>query len=119
MTPVLYRSIFAVVAVFATALSSFAWDDVGHQITGYIAWQRMSPTARENVIRILRAAPEDSHLSALYMNYGPEPEAVRKREYFELVTTWADIVRDRAFENRYRKYHKSNWHYDDYFWRPT
>lgn len=99
------------------ALPAFAWDDVGHKITAYIAWQRMTPAARENVIRILRAAPEDAQLSPFYMNYGPEPEEVRKREFFELVATWADIVRDRAFENRYRKYHHSNWHYSDFFWR--
>ncbi len=96
-----------------------AWDDVGHKITGYIAWQRMSPEARENVIKILRAAPEDSHLSAFYMNYGPQEEAVRKLDYFTMVPTWADIVRDRTFANRFAKYHKSNWHYSDTFWRQV
>ncbi|MCA1608099.1 MAG: S1/P1 nuclease, partial [Acidobacteria bacterium] len=107
------------VYVTLSAATAWAWDDVGHKITGYIAWQRMAPQARDNVIRVLRTAPEDSHLSAFYMAYGPEPEAVRKREYFELVTTWADIIRDRAFDNRYKKYHRSNWHYDDFFWRQT
>ncbi|HKP68784.1 MAG TPA: hypothetical protein VJV05_05850, partial [Pyrinomonadaceae bacterium] len=53
---------------------ALAWDDVGHKTTAYIAWQRMSPAARETVIKILRAAPEDSQLSAFYMNYGAEPE---------------------------------------------
>ena len=54
------------------ALPARGWDDVGHKITGYVAWQRMSPAAREEVIRILRKAPEDSHLSAIYMVYGPQ-----------------------------------------------
>lgn len=103
--------------IIFSVLPASAWDDVGHKITAYIAWQRMSPQARENVIKILRDAPEDSHLATLYMTNGPEPEATRKREYFELVSTWADIVRDRDFENRYKKYHKSNWHYADTFWR--
>lgn len=108
-------------AIFAALMfqSAFAWDDVGHKITGYIAWQRMSPTARENVIKLLRAAPEDSHLSAFYMNYGPQPEAARQLDYFMLVPTWADIVRDRAFATRYAKYHKSTWHYSDTFWRQV
>ncbi len=79
----------------------------------------MSPTARENVIRILRTAPEDSHLSAFYMQSGPEPEQTKKLEYFMLASTWADIIRDRAFENRQKKYHKSNWHYDDTFWKQV
>ena len=97
----------------------FGWDDVGHKTTAYIAWQRMSPSARENVIRILRSAPEDSHLSAFYMPYGPESDETKRLEYFMLTATWADIVRDRAFENRQKKYHKSNWHYDDTFWRQV
>src|SRR5690606_8053793 len=96
-----------------------AWGDVGHKITGYIAWQRMSPEAREDVMESLRAAPEDSHLSAFYMNYGPQEEAVRKLDYFTMVPTWADIVRDRTFANRFAKYHKSNWHYSDTFWRQV
>jgi hypothetical protein len=108
-------------AILATSLSGlcFGWDDVGHKTTAYIAWQRMSPTARDNVIRILRSAPEDSHLSAFYMPYGPESEESKRLEYFMLAATWADIVRDRAFENRQKKYHKSNWHYDDTFWKQV
>ncbi len=99
--------------------SSLGWDDVGHKTTAYIAWQRMSPVARENVIRILRSAPEDSHLSAFYMQYGPGPEQTRKLEFFMLTSTWPDIVRDRAFENRQKKYHKGNWHNDDTFWKQV
>ena len=79
----------------------------------------MSPLARENVIKILREAPEDSQLATYYMIYGPEPEATRKLEYFMLVPTWADIIRERSFETRYRKYHRGNWHYDDTFWKQV
>ena len=113
----IWRAVVFGVILSVLFVSSFAWDDVGHKTTAYIAWQRMSPVARENVIRILRAAPEDSHLSAYYMGFGPEPEQTKKLEYFMLSATWADIVRDRAFENRQKKYHKSNWHYDDTFWK--
>jgi hypothetical protein len=116
------RKLFRIVILVALAtlpvVTSFAWDDTGHKTTAYIAWQQMSPAAREAVIKILRAAPEDSNLSAFYMS-GAEPEDVRKLEYFMVVATWADIVRDRSFENRYKKYHKSNWHYDDTFWKQV
>ena len=115
---VLACSILVLVAGFFSN-TALAWDDVGHKTTAYIAWQQMSPTAREAVIKVLRTAPEDSHLSAFYMKYGAEPEATRKLEYFMLVATWADIVRDRAFENRQKKYHHSNWHYDDTFWKQV
>lgn len=113
------KSLMLAVFLAFLCINTQAWDDVGHKISAYIAWQRMNAAARENVVRILRAAPEDSHLSAFYMNYGSTPEAQRKREFFMLTATWADIVRDRAFETRYRKYHKSNWHYDDTFWRQN
>lgn len=102
-----------------TAFPASAWDDVGHKITGYIAWQRMSPAAREKVIKVLRAAPEDSHLSAFYLAYGPQPDEAKKLAYFMLVPTWSDIVRDRTFAARYAKFHHSNWHYDDTFWRSA
>jgi len=114
-----FSSALVALFVLVSAGSAAAWDDVGHRITAYVAWQRMTPQTRENVIRTLRAAPEDSDLATFYMTYGPEPEDTRKREYFELVATWADIVRDRAFDTRYKKYHHSNWHYDDIFWRQT
>ncbi|MBP7474359.1 MAG: S1/P1 nuclease [Pyrinomonadaceae bacterium] len=96
--------------------SVFAWDEVGHKITGYVAWQRMTPEVRERVHKILMAAPEDSQIASFYMLYGARTEELRKREYFMFMTTWADVVRDRNFEMRYKNYHKGNWHYDDKFW---
>ena len=33
-----------------------------------------------------------------------------------VAATWADIIRDREFDTRYKKYHHSNWHYSDTFW---
>lgn len=112
LTPVLLT-----IFMLGLAGDASAWDDVGHRITAYIAWQRMTPATRENVVRVLRAAPEDAQLSTFYMVYGPEPEETRKREYFERAATWPDIVRDRAFERRYKGYHHSNWHYEDITWR--
>jgi hypothetical protein len=109
------------VAIFFAFLSlnSYSWDDVGHKITGYIAWQRLNPTARTNVIKLLRSAPEDSHLSAFYMPYGPRSEEAKRADYFIFVPTWADLLGNRAFPVRYEKYHKSNWHYSDTYWRPV
>ena len=31
-------------------------------------------------------------------------------------STWADVIRNRAFEIRNKKYNHSNWHYSDIFW---
>ena len=88
----------------------------GINCTGYIAWQRMTPQTREAVIKILRSAPEDSNIGAFYPVYGIEPEDVRKMNFFVLIPTWADMVRERSFPVRNQKYHHSNWHYYDTFW---
>lgn len=108
--------ILCLLAISTLSAPAWAWSYTGHKLTGYIAWQRMSPAARDAVIKILRDAPEDSHLSALYLPYGSQADEVRKRDYFMLTTTWADIVREREFETRYKKYHRGNWHYSDTFW---
>lgn len=113
------KAVFVTFLIICAVFPAMGWDDVGHKITGYIAWQRMSPVARENVIKILRSAPEDSQLATFYKSYGAEPEDSRKLEYFMFVPSWADVVRDRAFDTRYKKYHHSNWHYSDIFWKQV
>jgi hypothetical protein len=104
------------VIVLSFALPVFAWDDTGHKITGYIAWQRMTPEVRERVFKILLEAPEDSDIATFYLSYGARSQESKKREYFVLMTAWGDIIRDRNQETRYKNYHHSNWHYDDTFW---
>jgi len=112
------RSVLVGAVVSMLASFTFAWDDVGHRTMAYIAWQQMTPAARESVIKILRSAPEDSDISAYYIG-GPEPDETKKLEYFMLMATWADIVRERSLEARNKKYHHSNWHYDDTFWKQV
>ncbi len=109
--------VLALISTFCV-MPALAWNDVGHQITAYVAWQRMTPAARAEAIRILRRAPEDSGLANLFTDYGAEPLATREREFFMLSAAWADIVRDREFfPERFKKYHKGNWHYADTFWK--
>lgn len=103
--------------VLSLILPAFAWDETGHKITAYIAWQRMTPEVREKVIKTLLSAPEDSQIGTFYASYGSRTSESRKREYFMLMATWADIIRDKAFDNRFKKYHKGNWHYADTFWQ--
>lgn len=111
------RHFIPLVTLLAAAMPVFAWHDEGHKLTAYIAWQRMTPQARETAVRILRAAPEDSQIAALYSIYGFQPVDVKKMEFFVWMPTWADAIRERSFPVRYRKYHHSNWHYYDTFWR--
>ena len=101
--------------VLAFPLAGFGWDDVGHKTTAYLAWQQLTPAVREQVAKILQSAPEDSNLSAYFMG-DARPLAVGQMEHFMIASTWADIVRDRKFKERFDEYHKSNWHYSDTFW---
>lgn len=104
----------AIVLMFA--VPAFSWDETGHKISAYIAWQQMKPEVREQVIKILLTAPEDSQIASFYMPFGTRSDEIRKREYFMFMATWADVIRDRNFDTRYKNYHHSNWHYTDVFW---
>lgn len=102
----------AFVLVFVSTAA--AWDDTGHKTSAYIAWQQMTPAAREKAVKILLSAPEDSDLSSLYPQ-DSRSAATKQRDLFMMAAYWSDIVRDRKFETRY-KYHQGNWHYADTFW---
>lgn len=103
--------------VMCLSTSAFAWDEVGHKITAYIAWQRMTPDVREKVIKILLSAPEDSQIGAFYASNGSRTLDTRKREFFMVMATWPDIIRDVKIPVRNKKYHNGNWHYADTFWQ--
>ena len=113
----LFRHACTILLIMAAVTPALSWHDEGHKLTGYIAWQRMTPQTRDAVVRILRAAPEDSQIATFYQVYGIESEDFRRMKFFTILPTWADMVRERSFPVRYRKYHHSNWHYDDTFWR--
>ena len=116
MSKIYVQTVVLIAAIGCLAFSAFGWDETGHKITAYIAWQRMTPDVRERVIKILLSAPEDSQLATFYLPYGSRSEETRKREYFMLVATWADIVRDKSFDSRFKKYNNGNWHYFDTLW---
>jgi hypothetical protein len=111
------RITFLGMIVLATVTPILAWDETGHKITAYIAWQRMTPETREKVIRTLLSAPEDSQIAAYYFPYGSRSGDARKREFFILIATWSDMIKDKAFDTRFKKYNRSNWHYSDTFWQ--
>ena len=98
------------------SFSAFGWDETGHKITAYIAWQRMTPETREKVIKTLLSAPEDAQLSTFYLPFGSRSEESRKREFFMMMATWPDIIRDKVFAVREKKYNNPTWHYSNTFW---
>lgn len=105
------------IILFMSVLPISAWDDVGHKLTTYIAWERMTPEVREKVIDILLKAPEDSDLNVLYDRFNTRSEAVKRRELFMFASIWSDVIRNRDFKVRNEKYNRGDWHYADIFWK--
>ncbi len=116
--PKKYLALVFVVINLITAPFVSAWDDTGHKVSAYIAWQQMTPQTREKTIKLLLAAPEDSHLSVYYLS-GSRSREARELDLFMIASTWADIIRDRDFKVRFEKYNQGPWHYADLFWKQT
>ncbi len=114
-----FVKIFFLFSIIVVSVSrALAWDDTGHKLTAYIAWEQMTPQARDAVIKVLLNAPEDSDLSVFYLQ-DSRSAAAKQRELFMIASTWADIVRDKKFKDRNAKYHHGTWHYLDTFFRNT
>lgn len=112
-----FRFLILVFCVLFAANSAFAWDEVGHKLSAYIAWERMTPEVRGKVVKILLDAPEDSDLSVLYDAYNSRSKAIKERELFMYAAIWSDVVRNRDFEVRYKNYNQGDWHYAGIFWK--
>ncbi len=108
--------LFIVFFSFVFVSSVSAWDDTGHKVSAYIAWRQMSPEAKAKAMKLLLAAPEDSHLS-VYYPAGSRSKEAKELELFMVASTWSDIVRNRDFKVRYEKYNQGPWHYADIFWK--
>jgi hypothetical protein len=108
--------IFSAVVLCLLPQTAFGWDDAGHKVVSYIAWENMTPQARQKAIELFLSAPEDSGLAWLLLFDGRLLE-IRQREFFQTASTWPDIVRDNKYPIRREKYHRGNWHYINFFWR--
>jgi|ERR1035437_151803 hypothetical protein len=116
----MFRHKLSIIAILLllpfSAVTSFGWDETGHKIAAYIAWQQMRPDVRDKVIKILLSAPEDAQLSTFYMGYGSQTQEERRIEFFLIAATWPDIIKDRNYPVRFKKYNNSDWHYFDNLW---
>lgn len=118
MSNIALRAVLFCAVLLSFVFPTFAWDETGHKITAYIAWQQMTPEVRDKVIKILRNAPEDSQIATFYAGYGSRSRESRTREFFMTIATWPDIIKDDDFQTRFDKYAKNNsdWHYINNFW---
>jgi hypothetical protein len=111
------RRIFATALALAGALLSAtparAWDEVGHKVVARIAWDHMTPRARQQAVALLMAAPADAGIRALMPQDG-RPLAERERDLFVNTSVWADLIRSRSHVGS--RYAHSDWHYVNFFW---
>lgn len=89
-----------------------AWDELGHRVVARIAWDHMTPAARQHAIRLLQAAPPNSGIAELMPQTGTMEE--RQREWFVWSAVWSDMIRDR--EHPGSRYARADWHYVNFFW---
>ena len=105
-------------SLFLSTVNALAWDDTGHKLTTKIAWQNMTPAAREKAFQLLMQAPEDSGILNLLAS-DSRSFAARQEAMFVTASVWADLVRDDKFPNRKKNYHHGTWHYTDTFFRQN
>lgn len=100
--------------------SAHAWNGAGHRIVASIAWERLSPTGRQSVTRLLRQHPDYPRWS----RHAGKGMDVDQTTFIE-ASTWADdIRRDPRFHHRNETptptlpgfpdmRRNSHWHYAD------
>jgi len=102
----------AVAALGLASTPAYAWDELGHRVVARIAWDHMSPRARDAAVRLLMNAPANSGISALASDVtGPD----RGREMFIMAAYWPDLIRGRGSVGH--AYAHSDWHYVNFFWQ--
>ncbi len=112
------RTLTALVLLCAFAMPAFGWNETGHKLVAYIAWQKMTPQTREKVSALFANSPEDSDIRN-YFAYDSRSVPARQLEQFMIMATWADIIRDNKMPVRQKKYHHGTWHYSDIFFREV
>src|SRR5205807_3132992 len=88
---------------------AFGWSAAGHRIVANIAYDRLEPGVRTNIVKILRSHEDFAERFAARM-----PEEIRERVsedqdrwIFLQASIWPDLIRSAP------KFHKGTWHYID------
>lgn len=100
--------------------SANAWWDGGHKAISLIAYERLTPTERDWVVKLLESHPTWVELFQGPMDeeLGKTPDAeTRARWIFAQASIWCDLIRKReGYPNAQRinqEFHHSTWHYTD------
>ncbi|HEU0012029.1 MAG TPA: S1/P1 nuclease [Longimicrobium sp.] len=109
----LRAALLSAAALLCWSPPAHAWDEVGHKVVARIAWDHMTPAARQHAIRLLQAAPPNSGIAELLPTDG-RPLEERHRDWFVNASYWPDQIRGR--EHPGNRYAHSEWHYVNFFW---
>ena len=91
----------------ALALPAHAWDDEGHEIVAWLAYQRMTPGARAEAVKLLRKHPQ------LELLLKGKPKDFDEDLYlFMRAATWPDMMRSAALDPGLKEHHRL-WHFID------
>src|SRR4051794_9058822 len=113
----LSRVALALVVALCLPQAVLAWNATGHELVAGMAWDNMTPAARQKAIALLMSAPSDACLLDLFPN-DARPVADRQREFFMRAATWADRVRkDKTHPRPCDRFSDTDAHFIDHFWQ--
>jgi hypothetical protein len=104
-----WTSIFALLLL---CTPSHAWNDTGHRLAALIAYDRLTPDRRTQLINLLHHHPrfEEDFTKRTPRNLQGDDRA---RWLFSQAAVWPDLARDyRNLDGRlYTRFHRGPWHY--------
>lgn len=92
-----------------------AWDETGHVVVARIAWDNLTPPARDRAIQILRAAPPNSGLGRGFPSGPLTPE--QQMWLFAAASHWPDDIRSPGHPGN--SFARGNRHFVNLFWRQN
>jgi hypothetical protein len=92
--------------------TSHAWNDTGHRLVALIAYERLTPERRAELVKLLEKHPRFAEDFEKRMPRGLSEED-RAKWVFAQAAVWPDIARDyRNVDGRlYARFHRGPWHY--------
>ncbi len=97
-----------------------AWNDAGHMLIALIAYDELTPVARQEFARVLRAHPryQEDFLALMPRAVRQDTEAQQQRWLFASAATWPDRARHfnhvrpaSARPALVAAHHRARWHY--------
>lgn len=94
---------------FIGTSASWAWNETGHKVVAFIAWEDLTPKTRAAVAELLSHHPryEKDLIDDLPPTATPDERA---RHAFAVAATWPDMVRGQAHP-MHAAYSRPFWHY--------